>query len=99
MCTPASRTDFCVITMTDNSQSQNAAVLHALTVGALKRNAAANLQVIFLWSFLVSHGGPTCVVGCVLLQDIASSDHHPCRLRRHGEEDHNRLPMSTYRLM
>lgn len=80
-------TDFCVVTSTDDGQSQSAAVLHALTVGTFKRDAAANLQVIFLWSFLVSHCGAAGVVGCVLLQDIASADHHSRCLQRDREEE------------
>lgn len=73
--------------MTDDGQGQNAAVLHALTVGTFKRNVAANLQVVFLWSFFISHCSAAGVVGCVLLQHITSADHHSCCLKRDGEEE------------
>lgn len=83
---PLDLTDLCAVTLTRDSQRQNAAVLHALTVGALKRDAAANLHVVFLRRFLVRHRGAPRVVGRVLLQDVASSDHHSRRLRWDQQE-------------
>lgn len=43
-------------TLTDDSQRQDAAVLHALAVGTFEGDAAADLQVIVLGGLLVRHG-------------------------------------------
>lgn len=67
---------FYFTTFADYTQCQDAAVLHALTVSTFKRDAAANVQVVFFRRFLVGYGCAASVVGCVLLQDVTGSDHH-----------------------
>lgn len=74
-------------TLADDSQRQNAAVLHALTVGALERDAAALSRVLHLRRLLVRHGCAPGVVGRVPLQDVTGSDHHAGRLDGDGQEE------------
>lgn len=73
-------------TLTDDSQRQDAAVLHALAVSTFEGDAAAYLQVVVLGGLLVRHGCTACVVGRVLLQDVPGSDHHPSGLGEDVQE-------------
>lgn len=73
-------------TLTEDSQRQDATVLHALAVGTFEGDAAANLQVVVLGGLLVRHGCTASVVGRVLLQDVAGSNHHPSGLGEHMQE-------------
>lgn len=73
-------------TLTDDSQRQDAAVLHALAVGTFEGDAAADLQVVVLGGLLVRHGWTASVVGGVLLQDVAGSNHHSSGLGEHMQE-------------
>ena len=63
-------------TLAHHGEGQHPAVLHALAVGALEGQPAAQLQVIVHHQLLVHHHRPPGLVRRVPLQHVARANHH-----------------------